>query len=131
MNNWMFEFCSLLVFSIFYSLTNSKILEVMLLTLKNSRVLVVILLTLNNSKISVFISSCFCFFSFSTLLVFVSSDVFIVFFTLCVVTASATDLRERFLHSDIFYLTLLPAVFKASPRSGSSTLKLAVLHADP
>ena len=29
-------------------------------------------------------------------------------------TASATDLRERFLLSGIFYLTLLPAGFKAS-----------------
>ena len=30
------------------------------------------------------------------------------------VTASATDLREHFLLSGIFYLTLLPAGFKAS-----------------
>ena len=30
-------------------------------------------------------------------------------------TASATDLRERFLLSGVFYLTLLPAGFKASP----------------
>ena len=62
-----------------------------------------------------FVSFCFCLFLFLFLLVFVSSDVFIVycisllpcFFTVCVVTASATDLRERFLLSGIFYITLL------------------------
>ena len=45
-------------------------------------------------------------------------------------TASATDLREHFLLSGVFYLTLLPAGFKASLGAGSSTAKLAGLHAD-
>ena len=77
---------------------------------------------------SVLISSCFRFFFFSILLIFASSDVFIVdcicllhcFCTVCevlcfcVVTASATDLIERFLLSGIFYLTLLHAFIKAS-----------------
>ena len=45
-------------------------------------------------------------------------------------TASATDLRERFLLSGISYLTLLPAFFKASQGAGSWTSKLAGLHAD-
>ena len=45
-------------------------------------------------------------------------------------TLRATDLRERFLLSGIFYLTLLPAGFKASLGAGSSTSKLAGLHAD-
>ena len=43
---------------------------------------------------------------------------------------SATDLRERFLLSGIFYHTLLPAFFKASLGAGSSTSRLAGLHAD-
>ena len=41
------------------------------------------------------------------------------------VPASAMDLRERFLLSGVFYLTLLPAVFKASLGAG----RLAGLHA--
>ena len=46
-------------------------------------------------------------------------------------TASATDLRERFLLSGVFfYLTLLPASFKASLGAGSSTSRLAGLHID-
>ena len=45
-------------------------------------------------------------------------------------TASATDLRERFLLSGVFYLALLPAVFKASLGAGSSTSRLAGLHGD-
>ena len=40
------------------------------------------------------------------------------------------DLREDFLLSDVFYLTLLPAGFKASLGAGSSTPKLAGLHDD-
>ena len=46
------------------------------------------------------------------------------------VTASATDLRERFLLLVVFYLTLLPAGFKASLGASSSTSKLAGTHAD-
>ena len=46
------------------------------------------------------------------------------------VTASATDLRERFLLSGVFYLTFLPAGFKASLGAGSSTSRLARLHAN-
>ena len=56
--------------------------------------------------------------------VFISSDVLGVFIVDCicpfhcfftvVVTASATDLRERFLLSGVFFLTLLPAFIKAS-----------------
>ena len=46
------------------------------------------------------------------------------------VTASPTDLEERFLLSGVFYLTLLSAGFKASLEAGSSTSKLAGLHAD-
>ena len=45
-------------------------------------------------------------------------------------TASATDLRERFLQLEVFNLTLLPAGFKASLGAGSSTSKLARLYAD-
>ena len=45
-------------------------------------------------------------------------------------TASAADLRERFLFSDFFYLILLPAVFKASLGASSSISKLAGLHTD-
>ena len=45
-------------------------------------------------------------------------------------TMSATDLRERFLLSGIFYLTPLPASFKASLGAGSSTSRLAGLHAN-
>ena len=41
------------------------------------------------------------------------------------VTARATDLRERFLLSGVSYLTLLPASFKASLGAGTSTSKLA------
>ena len=44
-------------------------------------------------------------------------------------TASATDLREHFLLSSVFYLTLLP-FFQGFPGAVSSTSKLAVLHAD-
>ena len=75
-----------------------------------------------------FISSCFHFFLFWFFNVFDSSDVFIVncifsfhcFFTVCqvlrcsLVTASTTDLRERFLLSGIFYIRLLPAFIKDS-----------------
>ena len=77
-------------------------------------------------SVSFFPSSCFCFFffhffMFSFLLVFVSSGVFIAdcicllhcFFTVCVVTTSATDLRERFLLSGVFYLTLLSCFYQA------------------
>ena len=46
------------------------------------------------------------------------------------VTSSATDLRERFLLWDIFYLTLLPDFFKASLGAGNSTSRWARLHAD-
>ena len=46
------------------------------------------------------------------------------------VTASSTDLREHGLFSEVFYLALLPAVFKASPGAGSSTSKLVGLHLD-
>ena len=45
-------------------------------------------------------------------------------------TASATDFRERFLLSGVFYLTLLPDGFKASLGANSSTSKSAGLHAD-
>ena len=45
-------------------------------------------------------------------------------------TTSATDLRECFLLSGVFYLTLLPASFKASLGAGSSTSRLAGFHAD-
>ena len=45
-------------------------------------------------------------------------------------TASATDLKQRFLLSDVFYLTLLPTFFKASLGAGSSTSNLARLPAD-
>ena len=45
-------------------------------------------------------------------------------------TASVTDLRERFLLSGVFYLTLLPAFFKAYLGAGSSISRLAGLHAD-
>ena len=38
------------------------------------------------------------------------------------------DLRECFLLSGVFYLTLIPVGFKASLRVGSSTSKLAVLQ---
>ena len=46
------------------------------------------------------------------------------------VVVSATDLRERFLLSGVFYLTLLLAFFKASLGASSSTSRLAGLHAD-
>ena len=46
------------------------------------------------------------------------------------VTASATALRERFLLPGVFYLTLLPAGFKASLGAGCLTSKLTGLHAD-
>ena len=45
-------------------------------------------------------------------------------------TASATDLRERFLLSSVFHPTLLRACFKASLGAGNSASKLAGLHAD-
>ena len=45
-------------------------------------------------------------------------------------TASAKDLKEGFLFSGVFYLALLPAAFKAFLGAGSSTSKLAGLHAD-
>ena len=45
-------------------------------------------------------------------------------------TTSATDLRERFLLSGVFCLTLFAAFFKASLGAGSSTSRLAGLHAD-
>ena len=45
------------------------------------------------------------------------------------VTASATDLREGFLLPGVFYLVLLPAAFKTSLVAGSSTSRLAGLHA--
>ena len=45
-------------------------------------------------------------------------------------TASATDLKECFLLSGVFHLALLPGFFKPSLRVGSSTSKLAGLHAD-
>ena len=78
--------------------------------------------------IGFFIFSCFYFFMYFFLHFFVSSDVFALdsiyslhyFFTVCpvlcfcVVTAGATDLRERFLLPGIFYLTILPAFIKAS-----------------
>ena len=41
------------------------------------------------------------------------------------VTVNATDLRECLLLSGIFYLALLPAVFKASLGAGSSTSRSA------
>ena len=44
-------------------------------------------------------------------------------------TLTATDLRERFLLSDVFYLTLLPA-FSRLPWGWQFNLKLAGLHAD-
>ena len=48
----------------------------------------------------------------------------------CFGTASATDLRQRFLLSGFFYLALLPAVFKASlGLAGISTSKLAGIYA--
>ena len=46
------------------------------------------------------------------------------------VTANAVDLRGRFLFSGVFYLALLPAVFKASLGAGSLTSKLAGFPAD-
>ena len=46
------------------------------------------------------------------------------------VTVSATDLREHFLLTGVFYLALFPAVFKTSLGAGSSTSRLAGLHAD-
>ena len=75
-----------------------------------------------------FISSCFSFFLFSFLLLLISwcfhffmfliLQMFLLFTTLfcqvlrfCVVTGSATDLRERFLLSGVFYLTLLPDIW--------------------
>ena len=42
----------------------------------------------------------------------------------------ATDLRFPFLLSDVFYLTRLPAGFKASLVADSSTSELAGLYAD-
>ena len=50
--------------------------------------------------------------------------------TLLFGTASATDLRERFLLSGIFYLTFHPAGFRCLPGAGGSTSKLAGFHAD-
>ena len=44
-------------------------------------------------------------------------------------TTSATGLRKRFLLSGVFYLALLLA-FRGFPWTGSSTSKLAGLHAD-
>ena len=44
--------------------------------------------------------------------------------------ATAKDLRERFLLSGAFNLTLLAADFKAFPGAGGSTSKLAGLHDD-
>ena len=58
----------------------------------------------------------FLFFLFSFLQMFSLLIAFVhltVFFTFCVVFTSATDLRRRFLLLGIFYLTLLPAFFKA------------------
>ena len=49
---------------------------------------------------------------------------------LCCCTASATDLREFFLLSGVFYLTLLPDIchnllfYQGFPGAGSSTLKV-------
>ena len=43
---------------------------------------------------------------------------------------TAIYLREHFLLSGLFYLALLPAVFKASLGGGSLTSKLAGLHVD-
>ena len=45
-------------------------------------------------------------------------------------TSSATDLREHFLLSGVFYFALLPAFFKASLGASSSTTTLGALHAD-
>ena len=45
-------------------------------------------------------------------------------------TPNDTDMRERFLLSGFCYLALLPGGFKASLGAGSSTSKLAGLHAD-
>ena len=87
------------------------------------------------SFLRVFISSCFCFFIFSFPHVFVSSEIFVVdcicslhcFFTVCqvprfcVVTASATDLRERFLPCT------LSCFYQGFPRVGSSVFKIAKL----
>ena len=44
--------------------------------------------------------------------------------------ASATNFRERFLLTGVFYLTLLTTAFKASLGAGSSTSKLSGLYAD-
>ena len=69
----------------------------------------------------VFISSCFPWFRW--LIAFVC-------FTVCVITASTTDLKGRFLLAGLFYLTLIPAGFEPSLGAGSSISKLAGLHAD-
>ena len=45
-------------------------------------------------------------------------------------TASAADLKERFLLSGVVYLILLPAIFQRLPGAGSLTLILAELHVD-
>ena len=86
------------------------------------------------SILLVFIFTCFYFFLFSFLLVFISSRfrllrwlIAFACFTVCVVTTSATNLREHFLLSGVFYL---PAGFKAFLGASSSTSKLAGLHTD-
>ena len=54
----------------------------------------------------------FCYFLFGT-----------SFFCCC--TASATDFRELFLLSGVYYLTLLPDIIKASLGASSSSLRAA------
>ena len=66
------------------------------------------------------------FFGFNTLLTGRHAMSVVIYWS----TTNATDLRERFSLSGIFYFTLLPAGFKASLVAGASPSKLARLYAD-
>ena len=87
-------------------------------------------------SLDVFISSCFHFSMFSFLQIFLG--VFIVdcicslhcflsvsslFIHCCVVTASATDLREKVLLWGVLYLTISTYFYQGFPGAGSSALK--------
>ena len=75
------------------------------------------------SFLHVFVSFCFSFFMFSFLDIFVSLDVFIIG-CICDVTASVTDLRERFFLPGVFYLTLPSCFYQGFLCAGSSALKV-------
>ena len=79
-----------------------------------------------------FFFACFHFLMFSFLQTFSGAFSFDCicslhcFFTV-VVTVSATDLREHFLISEVFYLTLLSCFYQGFPGPGSSALKVVGL----